>query len=341
VIAPAVGTAAAGHLRIPELDGWRATSILLVLGGHLLPLGPHSLGLNNQAGLMGMSLFFAISGFLIVRFLAEGMPVATFAARRLSRILPLSWAAMAAVFAMSGATLDQLGANLMFYANLPPSRLMGGGEHLWSLCVEVQFYLMAAVLTLLPRRRGLYLVPFLCVLVTALRVRDGEPISIVTWHRVDEILAGGTVALIYCGWFRGSAQAMLRRTPVVLALTALLLCSHPAAGPMLYLRPYAAALVIGCSLYELPKTAERLLTSRPMAYIAEISYALYVIHGILAATWLGSGGTLEKYTKRPLLFLVAFALAHLSTRYFERPFVRWARKLSPRGGGKMTQVEST
>jgi hypothetical protein len=33
--------------------------------------------------------------------------------------------------------------------------------------------------------------------VTGLRIADGETISIVTWHRVDEILAGGTLALLY------------------------------------------------------------------------------------------------------------------------------------------------
>jgi peptidoglycan/LPS O-acetylase OafA/YrhL len=193
----------------------------------------------------------------------------------------------------------------------------------------VQFYVTAAALALLPRRRGLYLVPLLGLLVTALRVSDGEPISIVTWHRVDEILAGGTVALIYCGWYGASAQALLRRTPVVLAVAAWLLCSHPASGPLLYLRPYAAALVIGTSLYGVAGLPGRLLTSRAMAYIAELSYALYLIHGILTVTWLGSGGTLEKYAKRPLLFAATFALAHLSTRYFEKPFIQLARKLTP------------
>lgn len=329
VSGPRVTMAAGGHVRVPELDGWRATSILLVLAGHLLPLGPNALGFNNQAGLMGMSLFFSISGFLIVRFLAEGMPVPAFAARRLARILPLSWAAMAVVFMMSGGSASALVANLLFYANIPPVQLMHGGEHLWSLCVEVQFYITATVLALLSRRRGLYLVPLLGVLITALRVFDGEPISIVTWHRVDEILAGGTVALVYCGWFGTRAQSLLRRLPVLLAVAAWLVCSHPEAGPLLYLRPYAASLVIGASLYGVRGRFGRLLTSRPMGYIAEVSYALYVSHGILVVTWLGSGGTLEKYLKRPLLFLATFVLAHLSTRYFERPFVQLARKISP------------
>lgn len=79
-------------------------------------------------------------------------------------------------------------------------------------------------------RRGLYLVPLLGVLVTALRVHDGEPISIVTWHRVDEILAGGTVALVHCGWFGTRAQSLLGRLPVVLAVAAWLVCNRPAAG---------------------------------------------------------------------------------------------------------------
>src|SRR5690348_10517936 len=76
--------------RIPVLDGWRATSILCVLGAHLVPLGPKPLQLNFVAGAMGMALFFTLSGFLIVQFLAGGMPVRDFLARRLARIIPLS-----------------------------------------------------------------------------------------------------------------------------------------------------------------------------------------------------------------------------------------------------------
>ena len=50
------GTPARPSKRIPILDGWRATSILLVLGAHLLPLGPKVLQLNDTAGAMGMAL---------------------------------------------------------------------------------------------------------------------------------------------------------------------------------------------------------------------------------------------------------------------------------------------
>ena len=50
--------------RLPVLDGLRAISILLVLAAHMVPVGPSVLGLNYTVGAMGMSLFFALSGFL-------------------------------------------------------------------------------------------------------------------------------------------------------------------------------------------------------------------------------------------------------------------------------------
>ncbi len=316
--------------RLPELDGWRATSILLVLAGHLLPIGPSLLRLNDMAGAMGMALFFAISGFLIVRFLAEGMPLGVFALRRGARIVPLAWTAMIALFVVTDASLRELAANLLFVSNLPPVQLMDGGEHLWSLCVEMQFYVAAALLCLAPKRRGLYLVPFLCFAVTSARILAGERISIVTWHRADEILAGGTIALAFCGWLGARAQAALAGIPPWAALLFLALCSHPTMGPVMYLRPYAAALVIGSCVHGARGLTGRILRSRPMAYVAEISYALYVIHGTLVTTWLGTGDTLERYLKRPLLFAATFALAHISTRWLEKPVMRFARRLEKR-----------
>ena len=83
---------------LPVLDGLRAISILLVLACHLLPLGPKTLRLNETAGAMGMSLFFALSGFLIASGLIKNPSVHEFLARRLARILPLAYVYTAIVF---------------------------------------------------------------------------------------------------------------------------------------------------------------------------------------------------------------------------------------------------
>ena len=311
--------------RIPILDGWRATSILLVLGAHLVPLGPHWLALNDTAGAMGMALFFTLSGFLITQFLAGGMPVGDFLARRLARIIPLCWAAVTALVLWHRYDMTTVLRNYLFVANLPPVALLEGGEHLWSLGVEMQFYVTIALICLILGRRGLYLVPVLALGVTAARIVAGERISIVTYHRIDEILAGGIIALIYAGWFGARAAEAMKKLPVWLLAVLLVACSHPRLGPMMYFRPYAAAFLVGATLTHAPVHLKRLLVSRPMAYVAEVSYALYVIHGVLSATWLGTGEKTVKYLKRPLLFGATFLLAHISTRYYEQPITRAVR----------------
>lgn len=324
-----VATARASK-RIPVLDGWRATSILLVLGAHLLPLGPKPLQLNDTAGAIGMALFFTLSGFLIVQFLAAGAPLGLFVMKRLARIVPLSWAAMLILLLWHSYDSTTIARNFLFIANIPPVTLFSGGEHLWSLCVEMQFYLTVSAICLLFGRRGLYLVPVLALSVTGARMVAGEYISIVTYHRVDEILAGGTIALAYSGWFGERIEELLKKVRVWPFAIALFVCSHPDAGPLQYLRPYMAALLVGASLNGAPALLQRVLVSRPMAYVAEVSYALYVIHGMLSHTWLGSGEGWDKYIKRPLLFGATFALAHFSTRYFEQPITRRVRDFGKR-----------
>jgi peptidoglycan/LPS O-acetylase OafA/YrhL len=179
--------------------------------------------------------------------------------------------------------------------------------------------LFAAALSLVFGRKGVYMLPLLAGVVTLLRVFAGEPISIVTWYRVDEILAGASLVILY-------RKARLPKLPILPLLALFVVCSHPASGAMQYMRPYAAALLVGSTLITMPPLLNRFLTCRPMGYVAEISYALYVIHGLLAATWLGSGDRIEKYAKRPLLIGSTFLLAHLSTRYLEQPIMRAVRK---------------
>lgn len=316
--------------RIPVLDGWRATSILFVLGSHLVPLGPHWLLLNFVAGAAGMALFFTLSGFLITQFLAGGMRIPDFLARRLARIVPLGWMAVSILLLWHWQSPVTAVRNYLFISNLPPSALLPGGEHLWSLCVEMQFYASIALICALFGRRGLYAIPVLAIGVTCARIVAAQPISIVTWHRIDEILAGGIIALIYSEWFGLKAADFLKKLPTWPFAIALLVCSHPDSGPLQYLRPYAAAFLVGSTLTTCPAQLKRLLVSRPMAYIAEVSYALYVIHGMLSATWLGTGDKAAKYLKRPLLFGATFGLAHLSTRYFEQPITRKVRRLTAR-----------
>jgi peptidoglycan/LPS O-acetylase OafA/YrhL len=316
--------------RIGELDGWRAVSILCVVAGHWLPLGPHAWDLNGATAATGMALFFSLSGFLITRVLLAGEQVLPFLVRRLFRILPLAWTAMLILCLLNRASPMTAFANFAFFSNLPPDYLMVGGHHLWSLCVEVQFYLAVALIVAIMGPRGLWLAPVAAIAVTIARIAATQPISIVTWHRVDEILAGATLALLI---YRTDAPYWLRRlprwTPLILA-PLLLMSSTEAMAPLAYARPYLAAMLIGGSIFSAPDWLRRLLCSAAARYVASISFAVYVIHGMLGDTWLGTGETAEKYAKRPLLMASTWLLAHFSTFRFENPMIRLGKRLSHR-----------
>jgi peptidoglycan/LPS O-acetylase OafA/YrhL len=65
-----------------------------------------------------------------------------------------------------------------------------------------------------------------------------------------------------------------------------------------------------------------LLKSSVAKYLADVSYALYVIHPLTTHGWMNDGNLFERYfVKRPLSFIVTFIFAHLSTFYYER---RWS-----------------
>ena len=320
-----------GAHRFAMLDGWRATSILLVLFGHLLPLGPNRWGLNGAFAASGMAIFFTLSGFLITRFLSEpGADLRVFIIRRFFRIVPLAWLAMAIALIMADAEPYAWVANFLFYANLPPFWLTSTGSHLWSLCVEMQFYVGVALLVAVAGRRGLYAIPLICLAVTAMRVATDTPISIVTWLRVDEILVGGIVALIYAGWFGPWPMRVLAWINPYAMIPLVVFAGHDSAGWFAYLRPYLAATMVASSLVNAPRSLARVFESRWAGYVATISYALYIIHGVLRMTWLGEGGREAKYLKRPLLFGATFALAHISTFWFEQPCITFAKRLTRR-----------
>src|ERR1700730_1120869 len=170
--------------KFPILDGLRAISILLVLAAHLLPLGPKVLQLNETAGAMGMSLFFALSGFLITSTLIKNPDIHDFITRRLARILPLAYAYTIVVFLFFSIDPKAVLWTDLFVVNYLTQYLTPWTGHLWSLCVEMQFYLAIALVVLIGGRRGLWVVWPACLVITLLRVKAGTYIALETHLRV-------------------------------------------------------------------------------------------------------------------------------------------------------------
>ena len=167
---------------IPSLDGLRAISILLVVIAHSsqnfspwvnLPVGTFLLFAH-----LGVSVFFVISGFLITSLLlkewdATGtIGLKHFYLRRAFRIFPPFYLYLVILLVLVLAGVFHTSLRAFFFAAiycmdyyLGPGSGFVGLQHIWSLSVEEQFYLLwPAALLLLGKRKAVYLAGFLILI---------------------------------------------------------------------------------------------------------------------------------------------------------------------------------
>jgi peptidoglycan/LPS O-acetylase OafA/YrhL len=148
-----------GHRYIPGLDGVRAVAVLSVIAYHL---NVHW----AQGGLLGVGVFFTLSGYLITDLLLGhwhrhgDLGLALFWLRRARRLLPALFLMLAAV-SVWAAVLDasqlaqlrrQVLAAALYFGNWSTIAQHGSYfarfaaplplDHLWSLAIEEQFYLV-------------------------------------------------------------------------------------------------------------------------------------------------------------------------------------------------------
>jgi peptidoglycan/LPS O-acetylase OafA/YrhL len=239
---------------IPGLDGIRGLAILLVLVFHLRPD-------VLPGGWIGMSVFFPLSGFLITGLLISAIGrngrvgLRTFWFRRARRLFPALYVVLATIAvvlviggawtsAHRGATLSsvlyvnnwwQIAHSTDYWAQFGATR--SPFEHLWSLSVEEQFYIVWPVLVAViarwsrrPVRMALITAAFLTVAAGAYGVVIGNlgdkgmtAIYYNTFVRGGELLAGSLLAL----WLASNRRALTSPTArrvLDLASPVLLLC---------------------------------------------------------------------------------------------------------------------
>jgi peptidoglycan/LPS O-acetylase OafA/YrhL len=327
----------ASTTHLPVLDGWRGLSILMVLAAHMLPLGPKAWRMNEAFGLFGMAIFFTLSGFLIVSTLLHRANVAQFLIRRCCRIVPLAWVILAVALLLvtaSGGVVSpgKYVTHFLFVVNLIPLELTTLTAHYWSLCMEMQFYGAIALVVLLFRQRGLMLLPLFLLMTTAFCLKNQVHTSVLTYYRIGEILSGGCLALVYTKRLGPLPLRFLAWVNPWALLSLFVLSCYPALDAINYLRPYLAAALVGSTIAQPHTQFHPILRDRRLAYVATISYALYLIHPLSMYGPMESGGTLVKYVKRPFAVALSFGFAHLSTFHFEKFWIdfgkRWSNKLA-------------
>jgi peptidoglycan/LPS O-acetylase OafA/YrhL len=175
--------------RLDILDGLRGIAILLVVWYHIALVSGQGFGPLDyiaQAGYLGVDLFFFISGFCLfypyARSLIDGRPMPTvrrFFERRLMKIVPSYLLALAvfmgvyhAQFATPHDAVVQLLSHLTFMHTLSPATYSAISGPLWTIGVEVQFYLLFPLIVPWFRRS-----PVLAYLILA-AVSEGYRIAV-------------------------------------------------------------------------------------------------------------------------------------------------------------------
>jgi peptidoglycan/LPS O-acetylase OafA/YrhL len=156
---------APGKGHVPGLDGVRGLALAFVLLSHSIIYDEYttSFGIGFSFGSAGVTIFFVLSGFLITGVLLREeaktgkISLRLFYFRRALRLFPALWIYLIAVVALwltdehPHHNWDGIFASLLYVRNF-----MGEGyetDHLWSLSIEEQFYLIwPIVLFWLPRR---------------------------------------------------------------------------------------------------------------------------------------------------------------------------------------------
>ena len=213
--APAAGTARPTDVRYPGLDGLRGVAVALVVGFHLWPD-------VVRGGWLGVSLFFTLSGYLIIGLIdAEisstgRLRLGRFMARRVRRLMPAALLTISATVALTalltdqalqGVGVDALTAVLNVF-NWHAATDPGGYaaifeatkaplEHFWSLAIEEQFYLIVPAVAALTRRPVPVVLAMTLLGLAGLAVWWGSPDAYVaTPVRSLEIAAGAALALL-------------------------------------------------------------------------------------------------------------------------------------------------
>ncbi len=358
---------------IPGLNGLRAFAFLILFGLHTDYL---------QFGWMGVQLFFVLSGYLITGILLrmkEKLPARQyflkFYGRRFFRIFPLYYFY---IFLMLGLTTwlisisykpnimrvfaDQIWYAILYvydfysaYRGFVPSRFL---DHLWSLSVEEQFYIVWPLLVfLVPEKslKNLFLAgvvagPVFRVIIF-LVYRSGlvnffrEPVALAIYplpfSHVDAFAFGAYITRFSIPNARKQLMYLGLAIPLIGFVTQYVATGsigpvsalgYPVTMPYGYqflwaysLLNYWFAILIYCVVHE--RLFVRFLEWSSMQYLGKISYGLYVYH--FPIIWfagrirdVGVSGNNASLLIVSLSFICTVAIASLSFFILEKPFLK-------------------
>jgi peptidoglycan/LPS O-acetylase OafA/YrhL len=333
----------------PELDGVRALAIALVLAYHA--------DRRLAGGILGVDLFFVLSGFLITTLLLQErvstgrIAVGRFYVRRALRLLPALGVALILVTLVDrlpGALPTDIAFGIPFvviyainWADIYSTPRLGTLVPYWSLAIEEQFYLVWPwVIRRWAHARRLaetlaaiaFVIMFARTGWSVLRWRGSDRI---TFFRADGLILGAALAVLIA---RREARTVLRaltapRLPylalagIAVAWVGLVVRDGPETRSAAYAcASIAGTALIGSVVLAPASPVARVLRTRPLVAVGKVSYGIYLYnYPIFTVVQSQSWST---PTKLIVEFSATAALTLASWRFVERPAQRLRRKLA-------------
>jgi peptidoglycan/LPS O-acetylase OafA/YrhL len=240
----------------------------------------------------------------------------------------------------------------LWWSNIHGGRVADASFHLWSLAVEEQFYLVwpLVIFVVRERRRLLWIAAMLACAAPLIRIfllAHGSPLEAtykLTFCRMDALLGGAWLALMVRGAYGGRVQAYAPKA-FLIAVTGCLAIAWR-TGDFYWERNlainrfgYSLLAIAATSLIAMALNGEslvaRVMTTKPLRFVGRYSFGLYLFQPLVSVLLaIRFARSLHAHIASPLLYRVllesivlaiTFAVALLSFRYFETPFLRLKR----------------
>lgn len=300
---------------LPAVEGMRACAAIGVVITHVAFQTGHSSGITGRLWSrfdMAVAVFFALSGFLLWRghaAAARGLRPAPAAGHylrsRVVRIMPAYLVTVVVILALlpdaRGASLTVWLANLTLTQIYVPLTLTPGLTQMWSLAVEVSFYVALPLLALGARRLPvrarvpvIAAVSLLSLTFGFLRIPTPDGVNPLNWAPAYGCWFGAGMLLAEWAFSPVGRVHRLarRRLPMVLmVLVAFVVAASPLAGPegltsatvgQFMVRTAMGGLLAWALLAPLvldrPDTEHRFLASPPMVTLGRWSYGIFIWH---------------------------------------------------------------